>query len=91
MRKHVDEIFKKLAKKDPKQLEAITKKLKQILENPHRFKPLHFPLAGLRRVRFGSYVLLFSVDEARKTVVLEDYEHHDEIYRENKELTLHVD
>lgn len=80
-RKHVDELFKKMAKKDPKQISTITRKIQEILKNPHRFKPLHFPLAGLRRVHFGSYVLLFSIDEARKTVVLEDYEHHDKIYR----------
>jgi len=29
----------------------------------------------------GSFVLVYSVDEARKTVVLEDYDHHDKIYR----------
>lgn len=80
-RAHVDEAFKKLAKKNPKQLEAITKKIGAILANPHRSKPLRFPLAGARRVHFGSYVLLYSIDEARKTVVLEDYAHHDEVYR----------
>lgn len=80
-RGHVDKIFKKLARKDPKQMSAITKKLREILKNPHKFKPLHFPLAGKRRVHFGSYILIFSIDEARKTVVLEDYGHHDEIYR----------
>jgi mRNA-degrading endonuclease RelE of RelBE toxin-antitoxin system len=73
IREHVDKIFNKLTKKDPKQMEAIAKKLKEILENPHRFKPLHFPLAGKRRVHFGSYVLIFSIDEQRKTVILEDY------------------
>ena len=56
-------------------------KIGEILKNPHRFKPLRFPLAGARRIHFGSYVLLYSIDEARKTVVLEDYAHHDEIYR----------
>jgi YafQ family addiction module toxin component len=81
VRGHVDEAFKKLAKKNPKQLETMTKKIGEILKNPHRFKPLRFPLAGARRIHFGSYVLLYSIDEARKTVVLEDYAHHDEIYR----------
>jgi YafQ family addiction module toxin component len=80
-RKNVDRIFKKLAKKDSAHLEAIAEKLREILEDPYAFKPMHFPLQGYRRVHFGSYVLLYSIDEQRKTVVLEDYDHHDRIYK----------
>ena len=81
IRKHVDRIFKKLDKKDPNQMQIISRKIREILLDPHVYKPMHFPLAGMRRVHFGSFVLLFSIDEQRKTVVLEDYEHHDKIYR----------
>ncbi len=42
-------------------------------------KPMRFPLSGVRKVHLGSYVLLYSIDEQRKTVVLEDYEHHDRV------------
>jgi YafQ family addiction module toxin component len=80
-REHVDRIFKKLARRNPTQMEAMAKKIEEILEDPHRFKPMHFPLAGMRRAHFGSYVLLFSIDEQRKTAILEDYEHHDKVYR----------
>jgi mRNA-degrading endonuclease RelE of RelBE toxin-antitoxin system len=59
----------------------IGRKIQEILVNPHTFKPMRFPLAGKRSVHFGSFVLLFSVDEQRKTVSLEDYDHHDRIYR----------
>ncbi len=81
VREHVDRIFKKLAKKNPNQMEIVAKKIQEILEDPHRFKPMHFPLGGMRRVHFGSFVLLFSIDEQRKTVILEDYEHHNRVYR----------
>ena len=80
-REHVDRIFKKLARRSPSQMEAIAKKIEEILEDPHGFKPMHFPLAGMRRAHFGSYVLVFSIDEQRKTVILEDYEHHDKVYK----------
>jgi YafQ family addiction module toxin component len=80
-REHVDRIFKKLAKKNPNQMEILARKIQEILEDPHRFKPMHFPLGGMRRVHFGSFVLLFTIDEQRKTVTLEDYEHHDMVYR----------
>ena len=81
VREHVDKIFKKLAKKNPNQMEIIGKKIREILEDPHVYKPMHFPLTGMRRVHFGSFVLLFSIDEERMTAVLEDYEHHDRVYR----------
>ena len=81
VREHVDRIFRKLAKKDSRQMEAVNKKIEEILEDPHRFKPMHFPLAGMRRVHFGSFVLLYSIDEQRRSVVIEDYEHHDRVYR----------
>jgi YafQ family addiction module toxin component len=77
----VDKIFKKLSRKNPRELEAIAKKLPEIAEDPHRFKPLGNVLRGFSRVHFGSFVLLFSIDEERKTVVLEDYQHHDRVYR----------
>lgn len=80
-REHVDRIFRKLVKRDPRQMEILGKKIQEILEDPHRFKPMQFPLSGMRRVHFGSSVLLYSIDEQRKTVVLEDYEHHDRVYR----------
>ncbi|MGA2876204.1 MAG: type II toxin-antitoxin system RelE/ParE family toxin [Nitrososphaerales archaeon] len=79
-RTHVDKIFKKLAKKSPRQMEVFAEKIDDILADPHRFKPLHFPLAGMHRVHFGNFVLLYSIDEMRKTVVVEDYEHHDRVY-----------
>ncbi len=81
VRGHVDKIFNKLAKRNPDQIKAITEKINAILEGPHRFKPLHYPLVGMRRVHFGNYVLTYSIDEPRKSVVLEDYEHHHKVYR----------
>ena len=77
----IDEIFKKLGKKNPRQIEIIAKKLQEIVENPHRFKPLGSNMKGFRRVHFGHYVLTFSIDEKNKIVTLEDYDHHANIYR----------
>jgi len=77
----VDKIFRKLSKRNPQELEAITKKLVELAEDPHRFKPPSNVMKRFRRVHFGSFVLIFSIDEERMTVILEDYEHHDRIYR----------
>lgn len=79
---HVEKIFEKLGKKDPAQLDAIHKKVKQILEDPHRFKPLHAPMQHLRRVHImGSFVLIYCIIESEKTVELFDYDHHDRVYK----------
>lgn len=77
----IDKVFKKLERKNPKQLAAIIEKLKKVSEDPHRFKPLSNIMKGFRRIHFGSFVLVYSVDEKSKTIILEDYDHHDNIYR----------
>jgi YafQ family addiction module toxin component len=79
--KSVDKIFEKLGKKNPEQLEEINKKVQQILENPHQFKPLKFPMQHMRRVHIGSFVLVYYIDENRKVVTIRRYEHHDEVYK----------
>jgi YafQ family addiction module toxin component len=77
----VDRVFVKLSKKDKKQMEAVYKRIDEILINPQHYKNLKNPLQNWKRVHVGSFVLTFSVDENTKTVTLEDYEHHDKIYR----------
>jgi len=81
LRKSVEAIFFKLAKKRPKQLEIILSKIEEIIVEPHRYKCLTGPLKHMRRVHIDkSFVLVFSIDEAEKTVIIEDYDHHDKIY-----------
>jgi len=77
----VDKIFAKISKKDQKQIKIIRKKIFEIVENPSHYKNLRSPMQHLRRVHIDShFVLVFSVDDAGKTVTLEDYAHHDEVY-----------
>jgi YafQ family addiction module toxin component len=73
--------FKKLTKKDRKQIEAINKKIEQILNDPFQFKQLKHPLDGLRRVHVGSFVLIYEVLEDQKTVRVLKYKHHDQAYQ----------
>ncbi len=82
IRPSLDDKFKKLSQKDKKQMEIISRKINEILENPQYYKNLRSPLQHLKRTHIGkSYVLVFSVDENTKTVTLEDYDHHDIIYK----------
>ncbi len=81
IRESLDKTFEKLSKKDKTSFEYLNKKIKEILENPYHFKPLRKPMQNFRRAHVGNFVLIYSVDENRKTVILEKYEHHDKVYR----------
>ena len=82
IRKHVERTFEKIAKKDPVQEKAVKKKIKQILDSPYRFKPLRKPMQNKRRVHaFRPFVLIYSIKEKEKIVVIEDYDHHNKIYQ----------
>ena len=76
-----DKKFRKLAKKNKKQLEIIDKKIKQILEHPHHFKPLRGDMHGARSVHIDtSFVLTYEIIEDKQQVRVLDYAHHDKIY-----------
>ena len=74
--------LEKITKKDPRLAEIIVKKTEEIIQNPQHYKNLRKPLQHWKRVHIaGSFVLTFSVDENTKTVILEDFDHHDFIYK----------
>jgi YafQ family addiction module toxin component len=72
--------LKKLKKKNPEQAEMVVKKVEEILIDPYRYKNLRAPFNNLKRVHIDtSFVLTFSIEE--NTVTLEDFDHHDNIYK----------
>lgn len=81
IRESVDKLFAKLSKKDKVSFEYINKKIIEIRQNPYHFKPLRNPMQNYRRVHIGSYVLIYSINENSKTIIIERYKHHDEAYK----------
>ena len=82
IKESLDKKFKKFQKKDMEMLRLIERKVKDILAEPHRFKPLRKPLQNKRRVHVaGSFVLVYEVKEKEKLVTLLDFDHHDNIYK----------
>jgi len=82
IRKSLEKKFRKLAKRNQKQLEIIANKVDEIRIDPHRYKNLRKPLQHLKRVHIDSHhVLVFSINDERNVVILEDFDHHDKIYR----------
>jgi len=76
----LDKEFMKLSKKDKLQFEILSRKIKEILEDPYRFKPLTANMVGQRRVHIRNFVLTYEILENEKSVRLLDYDHHDKIY-----------
>lgn len=73
--------FKKLSNKDKVRLKAIDSKIKEICKNPYAFKPLKKPLQNKRGVHIGPFVIVYEIDEKKKTVIISNYKHHDDIYK----------
>ncbi|MDP2717824.1 MAG: addiction module toxin RelE [Candidatus Micrarchaeota archaeon] len=78
-------IFEKLRKKDPKRLEIIHKKVRQIIASDEQtiehYKNLKHHLKRQKRVHIDSnFVLTFSYDREKKFILFIDFDHHDNIY-----------
>ena len=77
----MEKVFHRLVKKNPKQLEIIVCKTDEIVKDPHRYKNLRSPLNHLKRVHIDRhFVLVFSIDDNKNIVMIEEYDHHDKIY-----------
>lgn len=76
--KEFEKSFKKLKKKDRVLFERIKKKLLEIVRNPERFKHLRNVLAGYNRIQFGSFVLIFTINEGVVRIISLD--HRDKAY-----------
>ena len=71
----------KLCRKNPVLEKSLTRKIDEIIQNPHHYKPLRNILAGRRRVHIlGNFVLSFRIDETNKTVIFLKFTHHDKAY-----------
>ena len=83
IKEEADEIFKKLEKKNRKQLEIIDKKIKEIQLNPqHIYKFLRAPLQAFNRVHIDNhFALIFKINHQDKVVEVYYFDHHDRVYK----------
>jgi YafQ family addiction module toxin component len=70
--------MKKLKKKDIKIFEQIQKKLFELISHPEHYKPLRNSLAGYRRIHFGPFVLIYTIEG--NTIRVISLDHHDDAY-----------
>jgi len=72
----------KACKKNPVLRRTLQKKMREIILNPLRYKPLMHALTGWRRVHImKSFVLIFKVDKRSKAVTFIAFSHHDDAYK----------
>lgn len=78
----------KLFKKDKVTYEILMKKIEEILSNDEidHYKNLRSPLQDFKRVHVrGSFVLTFKYVESEDKIIFYDFDHHDNIYRKEKQ------
>jgi len=78
-----DKIFKKLAKKNKKQLITIYKKIQEIRSKPeHEYKHLRPPLQNFSRIHIDKhFVLIFDINQTEEIVTIYYFGHHDVAYK----------
>ncbi len=82
IKEDADKIFKKLARKNPKQLSIIGKKIDEIRREPSGYKPLRKPLHGFNRVHIDKhFVLIFEINHKTESIVIWYFDHHDNVYK----------
>jgi mRNA-degrading endonuclease RelE of RelBE toxin-antitoxin system len=75
-------ILKKLHKKDKLSYERVMKKIDEVVNSDiEHYKNLRYDMKDQKRVHIGHFVLVFSYDPAKDLISLEDYNHHDKIYK----------
>ncbi|RLJ01634.1 MAG: hypothetical protein DRP10_03585 [Candidatus Aenigmatarchaeota archaeon] len=81
--KNLEEILRRLKRKDYALFLRIQKKIIQISNSDEvsiqHFKNLRGDLSNYKRVHIGHFVLLFRVEG--NTIIFEDFRHHDKAYQ----------
>jgi mRNA-degrading endonuclease RelE of RelBE toxin-antitoxin system len=82
-------ILRKIGKKDKGLYEKILKKIDEIIktEDIDRYKNLRYDLKDSKRVHIGHYVLIFQYDKKSNSIIFENFDHHDKVYK-NREVKL---
>lgn len=80
---HLQEVLKRIFKKDKSVYEQLLKKIEEITESYdiEHYKNLRYNMKDSKRVHIGHFVLIFQYNKKTDTVNFDDFDHHDNIYR----------
>ena len=81
--KNLDRILEKLFKKDRALYEQLLKKMDEIMNDYDitHYKNLRYDMKDAKRAYVGHFVLVFQHDKKTNTILFEDFDHHDNIYK----------
>ena len=79
----LEEILKKLSKKDKFLYERVMKKIEEVITSGdvEHYKNLRHDMKDKKRVHIGHFVLVFTFLKETETIKFVDFDHHDVIYR----------
>ncbi len=79
---HLQEIMKKVSRKNKPLYEQILKKIDEVIKSydVEHYKNLRYDMKDSQRVHIGHFVLVFQYDKLTNTVNFDDFDHHDKIY-----------
>jgi len=80
---HLQDVMKKLSKKDKSLYEQLFKKVNEIINcgDVEHYKNLRYNMKDSKRVQIGHFVLVFQYDISSDTINFDDFDHHDLIYK----------
>ena len=80
---YLQDILKKLSKKDKQLHGQVLKKMDEIINayDLEHYKNLRYDMKDSKRVHIGSFVLVFQFDKKTNTIMFDDFDHHDKIYK----------
>jgi YafQ family addiction module toxin component len=70
--------LEKIKKKDRVLFERLTKKIKEMRQNPEHYKPLKNVLKGCQRAHLDPFVIVFETQQDR--IIFHYIKHHDKAY-----------
>lgn len=79
---NLQEIMRKLSKKDKSLYEQLLKKIDEIINcyEVEHYKNLKHDMKDSKRAHIGHFVLIFQYDKTSNTINFDDFDHHDSVY-----------
>jgi YafQ family addiction module toxin component len=80
---HLQEILRKLSKKDRDLYQQTIKKINEIVNSYdiEHYKNLRYNMKDSKRAHVGHFVLVFQFDKKNNEINFDDFDHHDNIYK----------
>ena len=80
---HIQEVLKKLNKKNKTLWEQTMKKVDEIVAcyDVEHYKNLRYNMKDSKSVHIGHFVLVFQYNKTTDTINFDDFDHHDNIYK----------